>query len=115
MNSETNNPRKLHWWFWLLLFAPGLFSVIATAGVGAFMQGGGEQQLSGLVVANIFVGLPVNGICSACCAVHLNRVRTGAVSPGRVIVATLGFFVLNLILSFAGCAAGAGLGDSIRK
>ena len=96
--------RKLAWWFWLMLFAPAVTSVALTACAAAFGQG--EEPLGWMIGMNLLLALPLNGICAACGAVHLSRVRTGQTHPVWVVVGALGIFGLNVALAFAGCASG---------
>jgi hypothetical protein len=93
--------KKLRGWFWPLLFAPALFSAVATTLVALFVKN--NDQMSWLLLLNIFAALPMNGICSAVCAVHLSRTRTAESKPAWPILGTLGFFVLNAVLAFGGC------------
>ena len=104
--------KKLKGWFWPLLFAPGLFSAVGTTLVALIIKG--QAQLNWVLLLNFFAALPLNGICSACCAVHLSRMRTGEAKPAWLVLGTLGFFALNGLLAFGGCTAGVFLTDAIQ-
>src|SRR5436189_2333777 len=78
--------KKLAGWFWPLLFAPALFSVVGTTIVGLF--GRSYDQLGFMVTLIVLAALPLNGICSACCAVHLSRIRTAEAKPAWLVLGT---------------------------
>src|SRR4051794_1156628 len=105
MIDQQHPPRKLRAWFWLALLAPALLATIANAIVFTTIHG--EAQLGWMIGISLFAVLPLTGICSACCAVHLSRVRTGRVHAAWVVAGMFGFFALNLALAFGGCALGA--------
>jgi hypothetical protein len=107
--------KKLRGWFWPLLFAPALFSAVGTTLIALVIKGHGpsnwgiiegQEQSSWVILWNILAALPLNGICSAICAVHLSRTRTGEAKPAWLVLGTLGFFALNGVLAFGGCTAG---------
>jgi hypothetical protein len=112
--DQTPNPhRKIRWWFWLLLVAPAIFSIAGTTLSEAIVKG--EEQLGLMVSVNLLGALPLNGICSACCAIHLSRVRTGTVHMAWLILGTLGFFALNIAIAFAGCAGVGAVLDLVAQ
>jgi hypothetical protein len=104
--------KKLRGWFWPLLFAPALFSAVASTLVTLFIKN--NDQVGWLLVLNIFAALPMNGVCSAICAVHLSRTRTEDAKPAWLVLGTLGFFALNGALAFGGCTAGVFLSEAIQ-
>jgi hypothetical protein len=111
--NETSRLKRIRWWFWLLLIAPAAFSIAATMLSDVLVSG--EEQLGLMVSLNLLGALPLNGICSACCAVHLSRVRTGETRLAWLVLGTLGFFALNVALAFAGCAAGGAVLDTVTR
>ena len=116
MNEEPPVVRKkLKRWFWPLLFAPALLSAVGTAVIALVIKGHGpsswiiiegQERSNWVILWNILAALPLNGICSAICAVHLSRTRTGEAKPARLVLGTLGFFALNGVLAFGGCTGG---------
>lgn len=113
MNPEPNTPRRLRRWFALIAISPALLSIALTA--LASLVDSGEQELGWIVSGNLLIALPLNGICSAYCAAHLSRVKTGRVQTGWLVLGALGFFCANMALAFAGCAAGAFVIDAATR
>lgn len=106
-------PGKLRPWFWCALFLTPVFSLIANGWMGATTRGEGE--LPGLIIVDLLIAPSLMLICSAFCAVHLSRVRTGHAHLGWIIGGLAGFAVLNLGLSFGGCVLGATIGEKLLK
>ena len=67
------------------------------------------------MMVDLFIVPSLMVICSAFCAVHLSRVRTGRAHLGWILGGLAGFAVLNLGLSFGGCALGVTLGEKFLK
>jgi len=107
------SPGKLRPWFWCLLFLTPVFSLIANSWLGATTRGEGE--LPGLIIVDLLIAPSLMLICSTFCAMHLSRVRTGRAHLGWILGGLAGFAVLNLGLSFGGCALGAALGEKLLK
>src|SRR4051794_31021134 len=99
-----NVPGKLRPWFWLVLFLTPVFSLVANGWVGANIKGEGE--LPYLIALDVILAPSLMLICSALCAVHLSRVRTGRAHLGWILGGSVGLFVLNVGLSFGGCMLG---------
>ena len=100
-DRQTNTQRRLHWRFWLLLFAP---SLVALGGTGIASASG--QGIGGLFFVNIYLALPLNFLVSIDAAKQLVRLRDnrGGSSPWMLVWGPLIFF-LNVALVFAGGAA----------
>lgn len=112
-SQPATAPRALRPWFWFVLFFTPVFSLVANGWVGATTKGEGE--LPGLILVDVFIAPSLMLICSAFCAVHLSRVRTGRAHLGWVLGGLVGFCVLNLALSFGGCMLGATFGEGLVK
>ena len=106
-------PIKLRSWFWCMLFFTPLFALVANGWVASTTKGEGE--LPGVIVVDLLIVPSLVLICSAFCAVHLSRVRTGRAHLGWILGGLAGFCVLNLGLSFGGCMLGATLGEKLLK
>ena len=112
-DQQPPTPRKLRPWFWLMLFFTPVLSLLANGLVGATVKG--EDGLSYLILLDVVIVPSLMLICSACCAVHLARARTGRAHAGWIAAGLIGFCALNLALCFGGCALGATLGEKIGK
>ena len=106
-------PRKLRPWFWFVLLCSPVLTLVANGLVSANISG--ERELGYLIPLDVVIVPSFILVCSACCAVHLSRVRTGRAHAGWIAAGLFGFFALNLALSFGGCALGATLGESMGK
>jgi len=101
MNADVGHPKRLHWWFWLLLFAPAMLIVMVAPLPGVITLHPGERNwLSNLVWPGLLV---LNFVNSLLVAAVLERSRTGRRSMWSLGVGALLFF-LNLFVSFGGCA-----------
>lgn len=111
--ATTIAPRSLRPWFWFLLF---LTPVLSIAGNGLIaVRQGGETELPWLISFDL-LALPSLGlVCSALCAIHLSRVRTGRVHLGWTLGSLVGFAALNLALGFGGCWLGVAAGEGLAK
>jgi len=66
IEKQPTASHRLHWRFWLLLFAPALVSLGATAlGLG----------LGGVFFVNVYIALPLNFVCSNAAAKQLVLLR----------------------------------------
>jgi len=102
MNAGISQSKRLHWWFWLLLFTPVVLNVFGLSLPGAVaMQPGERTWFSDLVWVTLLV---LNVGCSLLAAAQLERSRTGLRSAWTIKMAVL-FFFMNVVLSFGGCAA----------
>ena len=102
MNQRgTKTLRPLGWWFWLVLFAPTIVTLLGTALVPRLHPQGG---LAGLAFVNLCLGPAVNFVCSIRAArMVLQRDHRGNSSPWMFLWGPL-FFFLNLAILFGGCA-----------
>lgn len=105
MNEHT--PRRLRWWFWVMLLAPAVSFVLVTplTPVMKIHLQGAEIWIARAVWASFAV---MNLLCSLGAAAYLERALYGRVSAWTIPVG-LAFFFLNLVLSFGGCMVGANL------
>ena len=110
--GQTKNLRRLHWRFWLVLFAPAMISV--TAPVTTYWLHP-YNVLGGMAFVNLAVALPVNFICCNWAAkqVVLLRDTRGGSSPWMFLWGPL-FFFLNVVVAFGGCAASARIAQLTR-
>lgn len=114
MSDETDiAPRSLRPWFWFVLFLTPVLSVASNGLMAATVKG--EGQLSWLMGLDLLILPSLGLICSAFCAVHLSRVRTGRVHLGWLLGGLAGCFALNLGLAFGGCFLGAAMGEGLNK
>lgn len=105
-------PKKLRWWFWLVLFCPTIFFLLIGLIVPYFVTG--YDQLRWLIATGVFVGMPVNLICSFISAFHLNRVKRAGTAWRTICGTALLLSVMNMILAYAGCAAAAEVGNAMN-
>jgi hypothetical protein len=115
MNSTPEEPSigigKLRPWFWFVLFLTPVLSLIANGVIGSTVNG--ENELPYLIAVDLIILPSIAVVCSAFCALHLSRVRTGRAHLGWILGGLVGFGALNLGLAFGGCMLGMMSGEKL--
>jgi len=100
---EPNAPRGLRWWFWLVLFTPAALSPVVPRVVGIWAPSDPGRANAWILGVSLYVLLSIDGICCIAASMIYSRFRKGSVTGPQVVGAALSFFVLNLIIAYAGC------------
>lgn len=111
MNQQS--PQRLRWWFWVVLFCPTIVFMLIGLLVELFVKG--YDQLGWMFATGIFVGMPVNIVCSFISAMSLNRAKGSGTTWRSTCGGTFLLSVMNMILACAGCSAAAGIGSAMNK
>ncbi len=106
--DQSTTPRRLRWWFWLMLLAPAFVALAGTAIIVALGNGPG-----GFLFVNA-IALPLNFVCSNAAAKQLVLLRDsrGGSSPWMFLWGPLIFF-LNVAIVLGGCGAVERLARSV--
>ena len=98
-----NSPKRLRWWFWVVLFAPTILSPFIPAALETFLPGNERFPhnwiLGGLYV---FLALDISGAIAASIIQRWAMEKALAWLP--IIFMAILFALLNAITSYGGCA-----------